>query len=366
MSEFRYVCMVESIIFTSVLTLLLAFRFDIFKWNADETWPVFSTACLLTLLYTYVFLIPCVILYAKQMSNDFKDVLLTGIQITLKLLVVIISLIFHIALHAILIHSADRQLFLCQLLATECNVNSEQVWSSTHTFVYGAFVIPISLFTIGLLTHVAFSFELTRPNITWTLCMNLVYLILTHVFLTLEYNNDIACEDVCKSPITSASNVTVFDTKPKAEIVTFFQVTIPAVVFVVTDILYLFYVDMHPATDAHIQKQCLKTGIYRVLQLASQIVYTLLRQIPIPLTNLCAHIGLYMCCTVLDLVNIFYSERNSQQPDVQVIVPAQPLQPFAFDNTKRLRLNLNNRNLWSGAETRLQATQHEVHSKKIK
>lgn len=222
MSEFKYVCIVESIIFTCILTLLITLKFNIVHWNSDESWPVLSTACLLILLYTYMFIIPCVVLFSQQMSAEIKELVSTALSIVLKLLVVLLSLMLHIALHSVFIETSERQLFLCQLLATECNVQSEQVWSNMHTFVYSCFIIPCTLFTIGLITHVAFSFELHTKYSNLTLCMNLIYVILAQIFLTLEYNQKHACADDCTSFNTFTSNVTVFDVKPPAKIVTFF------------------------------------------------------------------------------------------------------------------------------------------------
>jgi len=308
-------------------------------------------------------------LYSKQLSAEFIEFVSTAISIVLKLLVVLFSLVFHVGLHSIFIETKERQLFLCQLLATECNVQSEQVWSNTHTFVYGFFIIPITFFTIGLLTHVAFSFELPTKYTPWTLCMNLVYLILAHVFLTLEYNYDRACADDCKSPSTFTTNVTVFDMKPQAEIVTFFSVTIAGLVLCATDILYSLYVNMHANTKTNTRTACLQTAVVRILQLGSQIVYTLLQPIPIPYVNLYAHISLYVCCIISDLIKIYFFELSKQASTLETKfekVAIEPIEPFAFDNTKKIRLNVHSRALWSGAETVLQTSRHQLQSKKTK
>lgn len=369
MSEFKYVCMVESMIFTCVLTLLITFRFDVLNWNSDESWPVFSTVSLIILLYTYIFLLPCVVLFSNQMSAEVKEFVSTAISIVLKLLFILFSLVIHVALHAIFIESKQRQLFLCQLLATECNVQSEQVWSGTHTFVYGFFITPLTVFTIGLLTHVAFSFQLPAKYSPWTLCMNLVYLMLAHVFLTLENNYAKACADDCRIPKTFATNVTVFDLKPQVEIITFFSVTVAGLVLFATDIMYSLYINTHIDTKTNTQTACLLTAAVRILQLGSQIVYTLLQPIPIPHVNLYTHIGLYVCCIISDLLKIFFFEQAKQQntTDIQFQkVSIEPIEPFAFDNTKKIRLNVHSRALWSGAESVLQTSRHQLHSKKTK
>ena len=371
MSEFKYVCMVEALILFIVLIMLVTFRVDVFTWSSTETWPVLATCAILLLAAAYCLLLPCVILYTKELSREFSEMLLTCVTTSRNLLLIIVTLLLHVGLRVIVIHQTNRHLFLCQLFATECNVSNEQIWNATHTVMYGAFIIPLTIFVIGLIAHVSFCFRLDTKHAISTVNMNLVYLILAQVFLTLEYNSDTACDDGCTSNSTLVHNTTVFSSQPKTAILTFFPVSIASAVLFVVDVISIIAFHHSDLDTSNLQFRCVSSVFVRMSQLAFQILLCRFSSIPIPVLTIYVHVALYACCIIFDVVNMFYSTHDidiQTNSSVKIIVPAssqQPSQAFGLDQKKILRLGLNSKRLWSNAELALKSQSSNLQDKKI-
>lgn len=362
MSEFKYVCMVEALILLISMIMLVTFRIDVFTWTSEETWPVFTTCAILLLATAYCMLLPCVILYTKELSREFSEILMTCVTTSRSLLLIVGTVMLHLGLHVIVIEKTNRHLFLCQLLATECNVSNEQIWNATHTVLYGAFIIPLTIFVIGLISHVSFCFQLDAKHAISTINMNLVYLILAQIFLTLEYNSDTACENGCTS--------TVFVSQPKTAILTFFPVSMASAVLFVVDASSIIMFHHSNTEISNLQFRCISSVFVRVLQLVFQILLCKFVSIPIPVLTIYVHIALYTCCIIFDVINMFYSTHNidiQTDSSVKIIVPAssqQPSQAFGLDQKKILRLGLNSKRLWSNAELALKSQNPNLQNKK--